>query len=89
VAATQVSKGETIESNAAAAETRGAGREQLFSPHSAPWLNGLTGRFFEVDPVFLGAAWVKPYERERDDPLYRPLRIYALDPTRGGSKALW
>ena len=80
MAPTQVSKGETIEPNAGAAETRGAAQERLFSARGAPWPNGLTGCFFEVDPVFLGAASVKPYERGRDDPLYRPLRIYALDP---------
>jgi hypothetical protein len=80
VASTQISKGETIEPNAAAAETRGAAQERPFSTRSTPRLNGLAGRFFEVDPVFLGAALIKPYERERDDPLYRPLRIYALDP---------
>lgn len=36
--------------------------------------------FFEVDPVFLGAGSVRPYERRRTDPIYRPLRIYTLDP---------
>jgi hypothetical protein len=38
------------------------------------------GSFFEVDPLFLGTASVQPYERKREDPLYRPLRIYTLDP---------
>jgi hypothetical protein len=39
------------------------------------------GKFFMVDPVFLAAATVRPYVRRRGDPLYRPLRIYTLDPT--------
>ena len=26
-------------------------------------------------------ASVRPYERQREDPLYRPLRIYTLDPS--------
>jgi hypothetical protein len=26
---------------------------------------------------------VQPYERQRDDPLYRPLRIYAIRPCPG------
>ena len=34
-----------------------------------------------MDPNFLGAAAVQPYERKRGDPIYRPLRIYTLDPT--------
>jgi hypothetical protein len=34
-----------------------------------------------VDPIFLGAASVGPYERRFEEPIYRPLRIYTLDPT--------
>lgn len=29
----------------------------------------------------MGPGSVRPYERRRTDPLYRPLRIYTLDPT--------
>jgi hypothetical protein len=39
------------------------------------------GKFFVVDPIFLGASSVMPYERRAEDPIYRPLRIYTLDPT--------
>ncbi len=39
------------------------------------------GKFFVVDPIFLGASAVMPYERRAEDPIYRPLRIYTLDPT--------
>ena len=39
------------------------------------------GNYFTVDPVFLGAAAVVPYQRQPDDPVYRPLRIFALDPS--------
>jgi hypothetical protein len=39
------------------------------------------GKFFVVDPTFLAAATVRPYVRARGDPLFRPLRIYTLDPT--------
>jgi hypothetical protein len=46
----------------------------------APFVGATSGSFFEVDPVFLGNASVRPYERKREDPLYRPLRIYTLDP---------
>jgi hypothetical protein len=38
-------------------------------------------KLFVVDPIFLGASSVMPYERRAADPIYRPLRIYTLDPT--------
>jgi hypothetical protein len=47
----------------------------------APFVAASAGNFFEVDPIFLGAGSVQPYERRPEDPLYRPLRIYTLDPT--------
>lgn len=69
--------GDTIEPNAAAAETRGAApQDEAALP---PLATG--GRYFEADPTFLGAAAVQPYERKRGDPIYRPLRIYTLDPS--------
>ena len=49
--------------------------------HRAPFTDCPAGRFFEVDSVFLGSASLQPYERKPGDPLYRPLRIYTLDPT--------
>jgi hypothetical protein len=80
VASGRASQVETIEPNAAAAETRGAAQDRPSSRRHAPGQNRTTGSFFEVDATFLGAASVKPYERRRCDPLYRPLRIYTLDP---------
>jgi hypothetical protein len=65
---------ETIEPNAAAAQSRGASGPEFHRK----LLSG--GNFFTVDPVFLDAGTVEPYERKRNDPLYRPLRIYTLDP---------
>jgi hypothetical protein len=74
------SQAETIEPNVAAAETRGAAQDRRTSIGRASSLSGRFGNFFELDPTFLGIASVKPYERKRGDPLYRPLRIYTLDP---------
>ena len=68
---------DTIEPNAAAAETRGAAAAR---PVPLPEQSAADGRYFDVDPVFLRAGSIRPYERKRSDPLYRPLRIYALDP---------
>ncbi len=51
---------------------------------------GDNGTFFIGRRVF-GAAHVKPYERKGDDPVYRPLRIFTLDPAQSrleGSIAL-
>ncbi|MFC7738194.1 hypothetical protein ACFQX4_20740 [Roseomonas sp. GCM10028921] len=68
---------ETPEANAAGARSRGAAEGGTLPPYArAP-----DGTWFTVDPVFLGAAAVAPYERKPDDPVYRPLRIYALDPS--------
>jgi len=38
------------------------------------------GQDFEIGPGVERGAAVRPYERAADDPLYRPLRIYTLDP---------
>ena len=37
--------------------------------------------YFVVDPLFLTTAAMQPYQRKHHDPLYRPLRIYTLDPS--------
>jgi hypothetical protein len=68
---------ETTEPNAAAAKSRGASLNGP-APHSA---EPTDGNYFTVDPIFLGAAKVVPYQRQPDDPVYRPLRIFALDPS--------
>ena len=67
---------DTTEPNAAAAKTRGALNGGTVRPAEPP-----DGDYFTVDPVFLGAAAVVPYQRQPDDPVYRPLRIFALDPS--------
>src|SRR4051795_472731 len=66
---------DTTEPNAAAAKTRGALNGAAPRPAEPP-----DGDYFTVDSVFLGAAAVVPYQRQPDDPVYRPLRIFALDP---------
>jgi hypothetical protein len=71
----------TIEAYTAVAQTHGAAEASAAScpcrgPRAPP-----DGKFFVVDLIFLGAASVRPYERRPDDPIYRPLRIYTLDPT--------
>ncbi|MFH0297733.1 hypothetical protein AAFX91_10900 [Bradyrhizobium sp. 31Argb] len=40
-----------------------------------------SANYFVVDPVFLATASVQPYQRAHHDPIFRPLRIYTLDPT--------
>ncbi|HYZ32047.1 MAG TPA: hypothetical protein VE684_07155 [Crenalkalicoccus sp.] len=67
---------DTTEPNAAAARTRGA-LDGTAPRRSEP----PDGDYFTVDPVFLGAAAVVPYQRKPEDPVYRPLRIFALDPS--------
>jgi hypothetical protein len=71
----------TIKANTAVAQTRGAAEAGTAScPCTGPRVPP-DGKFFVVDPIFLGAASVRPYERQSEDPIYRPLRIYTLDPT--------
>ncbi len=40
-----------------------------------------TGITFEIGPGVKHAIYAKPYERANDDPLYRPLKIFTLDPS--------
>jgi hypothetical protein len=40
-----------------------------------------SANYFGVDPGFLATASMQPYQRAHQDPIYRPLRIYTLDPT--------
>ncbi|HEX2725951.1 MAG TPA: hypothetical protein VHN20_09050, partial [Beijerinckiaceae bacterium] len=39
------------------------------------------GRDFEISPAVTQQARVRPYQRRTDDPVYRPLRIFTLDPS--------
>ncbi|QCO03330.1 peptidase M4 [Azospirillum argentinense] len=43
-------------------------------------VTALEGGPFRIGPRVLGAVRTRPYERRRDDPVYRPLRIFTLDP---------
>jgi hypothetical protein len=36
---------------------------------------------YQIGPGVKRAVYGRPYERTSDDPLYRPLKIYALDPS--------
>jgi hypothetical protein len=68
---------ETVEGKAkVSGNRRGAGAFAQTGYTAVP-----DGKFFAVDRTFLGAASVGPYQRQPDDPIYRPLRIYTLDPT--------
>jgi hypothetical protein len=67
---------DTTEPNAAAAKTRSG----LIGPATRS-VEPPDGDYFTVDPVFFGAAAVVPYQRQPEDPVYRPLRIFALDPS--------
>jgi len=72
---------ETIEANIAVAESHA---DAEAGTASGPWTVRRAlpyGKFFVVDPIFLGAASVRPHERQFEDPIYRPLRIYTFDPT--------
>jgi hypothetical protein len=51
----------------------GTGREDAPGP--------VEGKDFVVGPRVVLGAGGRPYERQPGDPLYRPLRIYALDPS--------
>ena len=42
---------------------------------------GLEGLHFTIGPGVERAVHGKPYERQNKDPLYRPLRIFAVDPS--------
>jgi hypothetical protein len=47
-----------------------------------PWAPCLgEGQHFTVGQGVRGAFYAKPYERRRSDPVYRPLRIYTIDPS--------
>jgi hypothetical protein len=50
-----------------------------------------SGNYFVVDPLFLATSSMQPYQRADEDPIYRPLRIYTLDPAASrldGAEAL-
>jgi hypothetical protein len=72
---------EAIDATNAVAESCAAFEAGVASRASTGPSRPPDGKFFDVDPVFLAAGTVRPYVRQPGDPLYRPLRIYTLDPT--------
>jgi hypothetical protein len=80
----------TPEAAAAVAQTRvGRGPAGIRGPADLP--PPVEGTDYVVGPGVARAARGRPYERRPGDPLYRPLRIYTLDPAtsrREGGVAL-
>lgn len=66
----------TTPSVAAVAQSRGGGR----APPGSDIGLDLSTADFGIGPRVLDAGRTRPYERDRDDPVYRPLRIFTLDP---------
>lgn len=64
----------TPEATAAASQSRGASPTARSEPVELAPVSA-----FELGDAVRRAAQVEPYERKKDDPIYRPLRIYALD----------
>src|SRR5919199_4160126 len=65
----------------AAAQTRDPSLERTLRPRSecAPECSG-RDVYFTLGPGVGRAASVATYERHPDDPVYRPLQVYTLDP---------
>ena len=71
---------DTPPATAAFAQTRE--RSQLTGGQlPATALCGLEGRDFSIGAAVMRAVQELPYERQPGDPLYRPLRIFSLDPS--------
>lgn len=69
----------TTPAAAAIAETRERGHRAK-PPSDASEAQPGENVDYTIDPAATRAIEVRPYERKAADPLYRPLRIYALDP---------
>ncbi len=65
----------TPQAVAATAQSRGGG-----SPEPPPLRRHGMAERFEIGTRVVTAQRTRPYERSRDDPVYRPLRIFSLDP---------
>lgn len=83
----------TTASTPAATAAVAQSREQPEAPNSAPAARpcGREGEDFTIDASVTRAVHGLPYERKPDDPLYRPLRIFSLDPSASrldGAQAL-
>jgi hypothetical protein len=69
----------TPEAVAAEAQTRRGGTPAATSRQPASV--AAEERAYEIGPGVIRATRTHPYERRPKDPIYRPLRIYTLDPT--------
>ncbi len=69
----------TAEATTAEAQTRRGGTPAAFP--GQPARCAAEERDFAIGPGVLRATRTHPYERRPKDPIYRPLRIYTLDPT--------
>ena len=69
----------TPAANAAMAQSRAG--EQQKRPAQQPRGRGKLGVDFAIGSRVTGAVTCRMYDRKAGDPVFRPLRIYALDPT--------
>lgn len=69
----------------AEAQTPGTGIDEVVPQpgRRGPQAGREVSRQFRVARAVEEEALTKPYERRPDDPVYRPLRIYSLDPVEG------
>src|SRR5215216_5205477 len=71
-------------SSAASAATKATAQSRTpaisTAAKEAPPYHPLLGERYTLGPGVCRAASIATYERRSDDPLYRPLRVYALDP---------
>ena len=75
----ETSQPSTPDTTAAMAQSRTSTEPDATTTETPSVRPGL-GRDFEVAPGVTRAIRTRPYERQHGDPIYRPLRIYALDP---------
>jgi len=75
---------ETPGSTAAVAQSRGGGSGEAAPAAEAPLQSGRRRKrvLFSLGDRVTLAAQTPRYEREIDDPVYRPLQIYTVDPSR-------
>ena len=71
----------TPSATASVAQTREKPSSAPQAPTVAPAGHGIVDRDFTIDERVARAAQRQAYERQAGDPLYRPLRIFSLDPS--------
>lgn len=67
---------------AATAQSRGGGMRTTVSPSQARRRKSKARIKFGLGPRILRPSPTPRYERKPDDPIYRPLKIYTIDPSR-------